>query len=158
MTDMNINGMPLLRNHGFRSYLYYATNTNTRQYFWSPLVQKIDGNEDSLNDILTTTSVVDNEEFQSRDLATHYEYDAFGRMSKEFLPYASGNSDGSINTDAKLATQSYYQDKYGDDFTGMATADINAYSDKILEDSPLGRIFEQAAPGKDWEDGSQYHQ
>ena len=137
----------------FRSFLYYATDTATRQYFWSPLVQKIDGNEDSIDDIVTTATVYNNEEIAAKDIVTHVEYDGYGRQLKEFLPYASGFSDGRINTHAGSETLSYYENNYGDDFTGMTTNDINAFSDKILEESPLGRVFEQAAPGKDWKIG-----
>ena len=92
---------------------------------------------------------------QAKDIVTHYSYDALGRQAKEFLPYLSSNSDGSINTGAELATQSYYQTKYADDFTGITnTTDINAYSEKLFENSPLNRVFEQTAPGEAWKKGS----
>ncbi|MFD2565926.1 RHS repeat domain-containing protein [Pseudotenacibaculum haliotis] len=138
----------------FRNYLFNA-DSSTRQYLWSPVVQKIDGTETPINDLLTTATVFNSEEINAKDIVTHFEYDSIGRQTKEFLPYASAFSDGRINTGAGLATQSYYQNNYADDFSGVTnTADINSYSDKVLESSPLGRILEQTAPGKDWKKGS----
>ncbi|MFD2566828.1 DUF6443 domain-containing protein [Pseudotenacibaculum haliotis] len=138
----------------FRNYLFNA-DSSTRQYLWSPVVQKIDGTETPISDLLITPTVFNNEEINAKDIVTHFEYDNLGRQTKEFLPYASAFSDGRINTGAGLATQSYYQNNYADDFSGVTnTADINSYSDKVLESSPLGRIFEQTAPGKDWKKGS----
>ncbi len=32
----------------------------------------------------------------------------------------------------------------------MVLADVNAYSEKNFESSPMNRVLEQAAPGKDW--------
>ncbi len=138
----------------FRNYLFNA-DSSTRQYLWSPVVQKIDGTETPISDLLITPTVFNNEEINAKDIVTHFEYDSIGRQTKEFLPYASAYSDGRINTGAGLATQAYYKNNYADDFSGVTnTAEINAYSDKVLESSPLGRILEQTAPGKDWKKGS----
>lgn len=142
-------------NTRFRSYLYYATNTGTRQYFWSPLVQKIDGTEDSLSEVIASTHVINNQVREANHLVTHVEYDAYGRQLKEYLPYATVNSDDVLNPTADLATKGYYQNKYADDFTGVTDVNnINAFSEKVIEKSPLGRIYEQTAPGKAWEKGS----
>lgn len=85
------------------------------------------------------------------DLITHFEYDNIGRVNKEFLPYPSGSGNLNIRIgDIKHDTKSYYQSKYPDDFTGLSTIDINAYSENIYESSPLNRVLEKAAPGKDW--------
>ena len=76
-----------------RNYLYYSTNTSVRQYFWSPVFQKMDGLETPLDDIITsTTSVISNEEIHAKDIVTHYQYDEFGRQTKEYLPYARASS------------------------------------------------------------------
>ena len=78
-----------------------------------------------------------------KDIVTHMEYDAFGRQEKEYLPFVSSQNnlsyiDGSGLT-ADIITQ--YQDKYGD---------LNPYSQKKFEDSPLNRVLKHAAPGNDW--------
>lgn len=79
------------------------------------------------------------------DLITLVEYDAFGRQVKEYLPFASTQntsnyvSQGSLKSDLILQ----YQAKYG-------TANNNPYSEKLLEASPLNRLFQQAFPGNSW--------
>ncbi|NER16785.1 DUF6443 domain-containing protein [Spongiivirga citrea] len=88
-----------------------------------------------------------------KDIITHMEYDQYGRMQKEFLPHMVDTGDlGSFRTgDQALATQSYYQTAYPDDFAGIANpADVNAFSQTQFEASPLNRPLKQAAPGKDW--------
>ncbi len=35
----------------FRSYLFYSTDTNVRQYFWNPMIQKLDGTEQEITDV-----------------------------------------------------------------------------------------------------------
>ena len=90
------------------------------------------------------------------DIITHVDYDAFGRQAKDWLPYYESVGDlGSYRGDISLATQQYYQTNYADDFVGVTqTIDINAYSEKELEASPLNRVLKQAAPGKDWKLGN----
>ncbi|WP_299334914.1 DUF6443 domain-containing protein [uncultured Psychroserpens sp.] len=91
----------------------------------------------------------------SEDIITHIGYDDFGRKTKDYLPYSSSTNISDYRTDALPATLSYYDDSsYEEDFPGMSLADINPYSEKELEDSPLGRVFKQAAPGKDWKLGN----
>jgi RHS repeat-associated protein len=81
------------------------------------------------------------------DIVTHMEYDSFGRIPKEYLPFPSTqNSMGFINPAiAQASTNSYYTTTYGD---------FNGYSEKLFEASPLNRIFKQAAPGNAWAIGS----
>ena len=88
------------------------------------------------------------------DIITHMEYDPYGRMAKEWLPYEeTGGTKGSYRGDRASATQSYYKNNYGNDFSGVSTNNVNAYSEKDLEPSPLNRVLQQAAPGKDWKLG-----
>ncbi len=90
-----------------------------------------------------------------KDIITHFDHDAYGRQEKQWLPYSeSSGSLGSYRGDVSSATQQYYQTNYGDDFTGMALGDINAFSQKDLETSSLSRVRQQAAPGKDWKLGN----
>ena len=139
----------------FRAYLYFATDTNIRQYFWSPLVQEINGDEDSLSDIISSSSVYNNQEILAKDIVTHMEYDGLGRMAKEYLPYASGNTDGRFESNAKNDTYHYYTNRYTDDFSGVTNPlDANVFSQKIFDNSSLSRTIEQTAPGNDWDQGN----
>ena len=90
-----------------------------------------------------------------KDIVTYMEYDGLGRQTKEYLPYAATTQNGLMKTgDVATATKSYYQTNYSDDFTGVSLPNVNAYSEKELEDSPLNRVLKQAAPGKDWKLGN----
>eukprot|EP01090_Pellita_catalonica_P013951 TRINITY_DN343_c0_g1_i8.p1 TRINITY_DN343_c0_g1~~TRINITY_DN343_c0_g1_i8.p1 ORF type:complete len:543 (+),score=104.56 TRINITY_DN343_c0_g1_i8:2024-3652(+) len=92
---------------------------------------------------------------EPKDIVTHIEYDEFGRQTKEYLPYAVETANGAIITgDVASATKSYYQVKHSEDFAGVNLPDVNAYSEKQFEGSPLNRILKQAAPGKDWKLGN----
>jgi len=97
----------------------------------------------------------------AEDMITHIGYDAFGRQDKEFLPYTESSNGGFYRTGAEASTLSYYDAiKYDADFPGMSTSNaipstqINPYSQKEFEASPLNRVMKQAAPGKDWKLGN----
>ncbi|QMU66530.1 MAG: hypothetical protein GKR88_21055 [Flavobacteriaceae bacterium] len=138
----------------FGSCQFLASDPASKLYLWSPVVQKIDGSEDALDVIAQTTTVLVDTGVVNQDMVTHYEYDVFGRQSKEYLPYPSNSSDGVFDPIAKEGTQQYYQNSYADDFPDITTPiNINAYSEKVLENSPLGRIYEQTAPGSAWKKG-----
>uniref|UniRef100_UPI0033055DD0 DUF6443 domain-containing protein n=1 Tax=uncultured Croceitalea sp. TaxID=1798908 RepID=UPI0033055DD0 len=103
-----------------------------------------DGNEQSLAGMFN--------DGVGKDIVTHMEYDQYGRQAKEWLPHVPGTGNaGSYRTgDMANETQAYYKATYADDFSGLPTADVNAYSEKEYEASPLNRVLKQAAPGKDW--------
>ncbi|GEN76926.1 DUF6443 domain-containing protein [Chryseobacterium hagamense] len=74
-----------------------------------------------------------------KDLVTAVTYDGFGRPVKDILPVPAPTQNSSIHpgiTD-ESAANSYY---------GVS----NAYSEKQLENSPLDRLLQQAAPGEAW--------
>lgn len=86
-----------------------------------------------------------------KDIVTHIEYDAFGRQTKEFLPFVSQTA--SLQYDANGATE--VQSFYGSptlartgsvDFEAIS----NPFSEKLLEASPLSRVLKVAAPGVSW--------
>ena len=99
---------------------------------------------------------------QKQDIVTPIIYDAFGRQMKDYLPYARAyaNPDNALNYETSLVLDTnghivplndQYLAKYADDL------DINLpnpFSEKVLEASPLNRVLQQAAPGKDWAVGS----
>ncbi|WPO81976.1 DUF6443 domain-containing protein [Chryseobacterium sp. JJR-5R] len=77
-----------------------------------------------------------------KDVVTHFEYDAFGRQVKEFLPVPqAGTLNGNIvPTPLANATQS---DIYGNE---------RIIAEKKLENSPLDRLQEQTKVGTAWAD------
>ncbi|MGS2764552.1 DUF6443 domain-containing protein [Sinomicrobium sp. M5D2P9] len=89
-----------------------------------------------------------------QDIVKHRDYDVFGREDREYLPFVPDSAMGGDGTlregDLVLSTQEYYKTKYSDDFEGMNISQVNAYSQKQFEPSPLNRVEKQAAPGKDW--------
>lgn len=91
----------------------------------------------------------------NEDIITHVGYDDFGRRTKNYLPYSSSVNISDYRTNALPATLNYYDaSTYNEDFSGMTVADINPYSEKELDNSPLNRVEKQAAPGKDWKLGN----
>ncbi|MBZ9731335.1 DUF6443 domain-containing protein [Salegentibacter sp. JZCK2] len=127
-----------------RNYLYYATDPGTRQYFWKPVFQKIDGTESSISELL--------QKAVGADIVTHIPYDEYGRQVKSYLPLPmEDNRFGSYRTvDMQAATASYYLDKYPEDFPGMTKTTANPYGEKLIELTPLNRVEAQAAAGYDW--------
>lgn len=123
----------------FRSYLYYCTDVNVRQYFHAPVLEIVDGNELSLQSFFSDGS--------PKDIVTHVEYDDYGRQAEEHLPYMASGSLGSYRNNAKIATDQHYAEMYPEDInSGMP----NPFSKMDYEASPLNRIVQQAAPGYDW--------
>ncbi|MCV6631694.1 MAG: DUF6443 domain-containing protein, partial [Flavobacteriaceae bacterium] len=88
---------------------------------------------------------------QMKDMVTYIGYDALGRQDKDWLPIAFSNGkSGAYRGDIRSQIQQYYKNQYPNDFVGVALNQVNAYSQKEFEASPLNRVLKQAAPGKDW--------
>ncbi len=120
----------------FRSYLYYAIDTNVRQYFWNPVAVKLEDNKQPIKEVIA--------EAKPKDIVTHYEYDGYGRQAKEYLPYASKQTKvGAIYTNPLAELEAFYD-------TPKYENTPNPYSESIYESSPLNRVVEQGAPGKHW--------
>ncbi|MET3020874.1 DUF6443 domain-containing protein [Flavobacterium hydatis] len=89
-----------------------------------------------------------------QDLVVPIQYDDFGRQDKEYLPYMDvlgATASYRTGTDAIARLSSYYINNYP---TDINSAKANPFSQKEFEDSPLNRVLQQAAPGKDWALGS----
>jgi len=82
-----------------------------------------------------------------KDLVTPITYDGFGRQVLDILPVpvqtTNRGYNGSVLNEA--AANNYYSGQ------GLGT---NAYSEKILESSPLDRILQQYGAGSDWRTSS----
>ena len=81
-----------------------------------------------------------------KDIVTHITYDAFGRQTKEFLPYANQNASLNYNASADTEITNFYSNYNG--------GTQFPYSEKQFEASPLNRVLKQAAPGDAWSLGS----
>src|SRR5690554_1425045 len=81
-----------------------------------------------------------------KDIITHIEYDEFGRQVKDYLPYVAGRSGGNMVFDpiARDNTISFYENDW------VAPTSV-PFSEKQLENSPLGRVLKQGAPGEAWQ-------
>ncbi len=88
-----------------------------------------------------------------KDIVTHVAYDNLGRKAKQFLPYVASTENGLIKNNAHIATNDYYIANYA---TDISTTNPNPYSEKKYDNSPLNRVLEQAAPGKDWKVGNNH--
>ncbi|MBL0684865.1 DUF6443 domain-containing protein [Aquimarina mytili] len=87
----------------------------------------------------------------NKDIISHIEYDGLGRQTKQYLPFEATGVPGSYReVNIHQDINAYYQNKYPDDFAGVPVEEVNAYSETILEASPLNRAQEQAAPGATW--------
>ncbi|WP_229719744.1 DUF6443 domain-containing protein, partial [Winogradskyella haliclonae] len=86
----------------------------------------------------------------NEDIVTHVAYDQYGRVEKEYLPFAQANNGGTLLSNAQGLTNTFYTAKYPNDL-GITP---NPFSEKAFEASPLNRVFKQAAPGEDWAMGN----
>ncbi|MCF0071481.1 DUF6443 domain-containing protein [Dyadobacter sp. CY261] len=75
---------------------------------------------------------------QISDLIQPIVYDAYGRETQKYLPYAKNGSSGDL-VGSPVSAQAAY-------FTGIGKVG-NAYTDIVYENSPLNRIVSQKAPG-----------
>lgn len=113
----------------FRNYLYNCSDLTVEQYWYKPHLEHSESD-----------TVIE-------DIVTPVVYDADGRQTKEYLPYADATEGVFTREDIAISKiNNYYANTYSDDFNGT----LNPYSEKNLEASPLARIYEQGAPGADW--------
>ncbi|MBC31156.1 MAG: hypothetical protein CMH48_09945 [Muricauda sp.] len=78
------------------------------------------------------------------DIITPMQYDGYGRMEKEWLPYpATDGALATLRSGTITAIEGFYN-------TPKYENTANPYSQKEFEDSPLNRVYKQAAPGNDW--------
>ncbi|MHA4847811.1 DUF6443 domain-containing protein [Flavitalea antarctica] len=78
----------------------------------------------------------------SGDLVTGTEYDAFGREWKQYLPYASGSTDGKFKPNAQTELAGFY--------TTQLPGEIFLYSQNQFENSPLNRVSKYTPAGNAW--------
>jgi len=86
-----------------------------------------------------------------KDIVTHIEYDQFGRQTRDYLPYVSTGASLNYVSSAQTDLLDFYASPNATN-TGNPyfEATGNPFSEKQLENSPLNRVFKQAAPGDAW--------
>ncbi|WP_299273766.1 DUF6443 domain-containing protein [uncultured Psychroserpens sp.] len=87
-------------------------------------------------------------------IVTPVVYDHIGRQEKNYLPTITMlTGSNALNfldqTNLILNQENYYKSKYTEE-NWATLSDVNAYSQKRFEQSPLNRVMEQGAPGADW--------
>lgn len=90
-----------------------------------------------------------------KDIITHVEYDVYGRQIKEYLPYVSTSASLSFLPGAQTDLSSFYASP-SIATTGNPSFEstLNPFSERQLENSPLNRVFKQAAQGDPWAMGN----
>lgn len=86
-----------------------------------------------------------------KDVVRPVEFDAFGRTSKNYLPYVASTIDGTFHSAYFSEQSNFYNtpsDKIEDDAAPFAIS--------LFEDSPLGRVKEQGSPGQTWQPGTNH--
>ncbi|MGB3469184.1 MAG: DUF6443 domain-containing protein [Cyclobacteriaceae bacterium] len=79
-----------------------------------------------------------------RDVVSFMTYDEYGRQTKQYLPYESDQNDLSYRTAPLSDQNTFYDNLYG------GNSGDYAFSQSLLEYSPLNRVKKQAAPGYEW--------
>ncbi len=84
------------------------------------------------------------------DLVQPVEYDGFGRQAKQHLPYVSTATTGAYRSAALTEQPAFYNltDANKNPLAGQEETHFYGYT--VFEASPLNRVQEQYAPGKNW--------
>lgn len=80
------------------------------------------------------------------DVIQPVEYDAFGRESKEYLPYTSSTADGSYHGNYQNEQLSFYSTPP----TGVVSSS-DPFSQNVYDKSPLNQVIEKGFAGEDWQ-------
>ncbi|MES2275708.1 MAG: DUF6443 domain-containing protein [Bacteroidota bacterium] len=88
----------------------------------------------------------------TKDIVQPIEYDQYGRVSRQFLPYAAATgTPGTYRIEAlQTGTGIGQSDFYTSPSAGVSPI-TSAFSKTIFELSPLNRVLEQGAPGPIWQ-------
>jgi RHS repeat-associated protein len=80
-----------------------------------------------------------------KNMVKHYEYDAAGRVVKDFIPYPSiSNPGGGYHADAATEQPAFIRNFFGESSTAPT------WSETVYDNSPLNRIMKTMRPGQSW--------
>ncbi|EDP97305.1 putative cell wall-associated protein precursor [Kordia algicida OT-1] len=78
-----------------------------------------------------------------QDIVVPIVYDQYGRMTKEYLPYATSSQNGNIHANSINNQATFYNtEKYENT--------LNPFAETVYDNSPLSRPLKQGAPGNSW--------
>jgi len=80
---------------------------------------------------------------QLQDIIVPVVYDDYGRIIKNYLPYAASSLNGNIHTNTINSQAVFYN-------TAKYEHTTNPYTESVFDNSPLNRPLKQAAPGNSW--------
>ncbi|MCL9803987.1 RHS repeat-associated core domain-containing protein [Flavobacterium amniphilum] len=88
---------------------------------------------------------------QNNDIISQVQYDEYGRLKKEFLPYPTSNTgDGKYRPNSINEASTFYHNRFQAQENWADINSVNPYTEKFYEASSLDRVIESAYPGKDW--------
>jgi RHS repeat-associated protein len=119
-------------------------------------VQYFDGLGRAIQNVATQASPLKN------DIVQAVAYDAFGRQSKNYLPYTSsgiGSSNGLYKTDplgiiAQSYTTSLQYTAYNNGSADKIIDDTRPFGETMYESSALNRPLQAFGPGQNWKDNN----
>ncbi len=94
ITDFKFKNTATTARH--RSYLYYDTNTNDRQYFWGPRMEQVNGSEPTINELLSIHS----------NMTLVYSLDTSGNQQQRlYCPENACRIAGPVQNDTRVAEE-----------------------------------------------------
>jgi RHS repeat-associated protein len=116
-------------------------------------IQYFDGLGRPVQTVSTQASPATQGSLAGKDLVQAMAYDAFGREEFKYLPYQSGEGNGFFKVNALGAGDygSSPQHNFYNDPTDKVADDASPFAKMIYENSPLGRVVKQGAPGAAWQ-------
>ncbi|MDN5216388.1 DUF6443 domain-containing protein [Fulvivirgaceae bacterium BMA12] len=104
---------------------------------------------DGLGRLMQTVAVKQSPSFE--DIIVPFEYDAFGRRKKEYLPYIGNIPDGTFRANSITEQDAFYNPAVHGSFHDGVKTDNDPFSEKAFEASFLNRVSQEAAPGAAWQ-------
>lgn len=93
-----------------------------------------------------------------KDFIQPFAYDQYGRASKQYLPYAASDFGGGLRGTALTSGGNYTSsDQYLFYQNAAKVAhDTAPLAQSVFDDTPIGRLLEQGAPGAAWQPGTNH--
>ncbi|MBX2965985.1 MAG: RHS repeat-associated core domain-containing protein [Cyclobacteriaceae bacterium] len=134
----------LIKVPGIKSEIDYATLTNEQK---NATVKYLDGLGRPVAYISVRAS------HNQKDIVTLFAYNELGLRDTTFLPSATATTNGSFVSRAQAVNnqKQFYQNP-----GSKVAADNYPFGVTVYENSPLGQVIEQGAPGADWQTGSNH--
>ncbi|GGD45914.1 hypothetical protein GCM10011514_07380 [Emticicia aquatilis] len=130
-------------------YLKPTTTIPTGNFEISQTISYLDGLGRPLQAISNGTSPL------GKDMVQPYQYDALGRITKTFLPYATTQTANNGAYRPNALTPANYATSEQSTFYSSLKTDGVAYAEVKLEESPIQKLLQQGNVGSSWQIGDQ---